>query len=308
MKPVLPVTLAAGPVRLVPLTLDHVPGLQAAAADGELWRLRFTSVPAPDETRAYVETALQGQAAGHRLPFAVLHADTGEVLGSTSYHDIVPAIERVEIGWTWYAQRVQRSAVNTTAKLLLLTHAFETLGARLVGWRTDNFNHASQRAIERLGAVGRKTANVVMNVAFGEPTMAVDTHIFRVANRTGLAKGKTPLAVETGTAQDASLPSTCSARPSLADPARPLRLQGTQAPSAGIARWPTCATIVPRRRRRWRARDRRARIPRAGRAGPEPPSGGPPPMLFNPSQEDVRRFFCQTWSQASVPARAADPA
>lgn len=152
MKPVEPVTLAAGPVRLVPLTLDHVAGLQAAAADGELWSLRFTSVPAPHETAAYVETALAGQAAGHRLPFAVLDADTGDVLGSTSFHDIVPAIERVEIGYTWYAARVQRSAVNTTAKLLLLTHAFETLGSRVVGWRTDNFNHASQRAIERLGA------------------------------------------------------------------------------------------------------------------------------------------------------------
>lgn len=152
MNPVQPVTLAAGPIRLVPLTADHVPGLQAAAADGELWNLRFTSVPAPGETLAYVETALAGQAAGHRLPFAVIDAASGDVLGSTSYHDIVPAIDRVEIGYTWYARRVQRSAVNTTAKLLLLTHAFETLGAQLVGWRTDNFNHASQRAIERLGA------------------------------------------------------------------------------------------------------------------------------------------------------------
>jgi RimJ/RimL family protein N-acetyltransferase len=109
-------------------------------------------VPAPHETTAYVETALAAQAAGYRLPFAVLDAASGDVLGSTSYHDIVPAIERVEIGYTWYASRVQRSAVNTTAKLLLLTHAFEALGAKLVGWRTDNFNHASQRAIERLGA------------------------------------------------------------------------------------------------------------------------------------------------------------
>lgn len=152
MKPVLPVTLAAGPVRLVPLTAEHAPGLEAAAADGELWNLRFTSVPTPGDAAAYIETALAAQAAGHRLPFAVLDATTGEVLGTTSYHDIAPAVERVEIGWTWYAQRVQRSAVNTTAKLLLLTHAFETLGAQLVGWRTDNFNHASQRAIERLGA------------------------------------------------------------------------------------------------------------------------------------------------------------
>lgn len=152
MKPVVPVTLAGGPIRMVPLTLEHVPGLEAAAADGELWNLRFTSVPAPGETTAYVEAALAGQAAGHRLPFAVLDATSGEVLGTTSYHDIVPAVERVEIGYTWYARRVQRTAVNTTAKLLLLTHAFETLGAQLVGWRTDNFNHASQRAIERLGA------------------------------------------------------------------------------------------------------------------------------------------------------------
>jgi RimJ/RimL family protein N-acetyltransferase len=150
--PVTPVTLAADPVLLVPLTPDHVPGLQAAAADGELWNLRFTSVPRPDETTTYVEAALKGQADGHRLPFAVLDAQSGEVLGSTSYHDIVPGLSRLEIGYTWYAQRVQRSAVNTTAKLLLLTHAFETLGAKLVGWRTDNFNHASQRAIERLGA------------------------------------------------------------------------------------------------------------------------------------------------------------
>ena len=109
-------------------------------------------MPESDETLGYVEAALQGQAAGHRLPFAVLEATTGAVLGSTSYHDIVPAIERLEIGYTWYARRVQRTAVNTTAKLLLLSHAFDTLGAALVGWRTDNFNHASQRAIERLGA------------------------------------------------------------------------------------------------------------------------------------------------------------
>jgi RimJ/RimL family protein N-acetyltransferase len=152
LRPVEPVTLTAGPIRLVPLAPTHVPGLQAAAADGELWQLRFTSVPASAETAAYVETALQAQRDGHRLPFAVLDAADGTVLGSTSYHDIVPAIDRLEIGYTWYAQRVQRSAVNTTAKLLLLTHAFETLGAAVVGWRTDNFNHASQRAIERLGA------------------------------------------------------------------------------------------------------------------------------------------------------------
>jgi RimJ/RimL family protein N-acetyltransferase len=146
-----PTTLAASRVRLVPLAHAHVAGLEAAAADGQLWTVRVTSVPAPGEAAAYVEAALQGQADGHMLPFVALDAD-GAVLGTTRYHDIVPAVERLEIGYTWYARRVQRTAVNTTCKLLLLTHAFETLGAQLVGWRTDNFNVRSQRAIERLGA------------------------------------------------------------------------------------------------------------------------------------------------------------
>ncbi len=144
-----PVTLEARGVRLVPLTLEHEAGLKAAAADGELWKLRITSVPEPHETRGYIETAL---ATGNRLAFAVTDAATGEVLGSTSYHDIVPNLKRVEIGYTWYAARCQRTHVNTTCKLLMLTHAFDTLGCNIVGWRTDNFNYASQRAIERLGA------------------------------------------------------------------------------------------------------------------------------------------------------------
>mgnify|MGYP000349562091 CR=1 FL=1 len=152
MKPVEPVTLERGLVRLVPLSLEHEAGLAAAAADGELWNLRVTSVPEPGATRAYIETALRGRDEGHRFAFAVLDAASGEVIGSSSYHDIVPAVERLEIGYTWYAASRQRSAVNTTAKLLLMQHAFETLGAQLVGWRTDNYNFASQRAIERLGA------------------------------------------------------------------------------------------------------------------------------------------------------------
>ncbi len=139
-------------MRLVPLGLEHEAGLAAAAADGELWKLRITSVPEPEHTRAYIDTALQMATQGSRLAFAVLDEATGQVIGSSSYHDIVPAVERLEIGYTWYAARAQRTAVNTTAKWLLMQHAFETLGARLVGWRTDNFNHASQLAIERLGA------------------------------------------------------------------------------------------------------------------------------------------------------------
>ena len=146
------VTLSGRRIELRPLTLAYEAGLAAAAADGELWRLRVTSVPEPENTRRYIETALQGQAEGHRLPFAVVDAASGKVLGCTSYHDIVPAIQRLDIGWTWYAASVQRTHVNTSCKLLLLTHAFETLACKVVGWRTDNFNFASQRAIERLGA------------------------------------------------------------------------------------------------------------------------------------------------------------
>ncbi|MBX9613159.1 MAG: GNAT family N-acetyltransferase [Burkholderiales bacterium] len=147
-----PVELQDRGVRLVPLALAHEDGLRAAAADGELWNLRVTSVPEPHETRAYIETALQMRAMGQRFAFAVTDAASGTVLGSTSYHDILPAVKRVEIGYTWYARRCQRTHVNTTAKLLMMRHAFETLGCHVVGWRTDNFNFASQRAIERLGA------------------------------------------------------------------------------------------------------------------------------------------------------------
>lgn len=147
-----PVTLRSNGLRLEPLALAHEDGLAAAAADGQLWRLRVTSVPEPQETRAYIETALQMREQGSRFAFAVIDEATGRVLGSTSFHDIIPAVRRVEIGYTWYARSVQRSHVNTTAKLLMLGHAFDQLGCHVVGWRTDNFNFASQRAIERLGA------------------------------------------------------------------------------------------------------------------------------------------------------------
>ena len=147
-----PVTLRDRGVRLEPLALSHEAGLIAAATDGELWKIRVTSVPAPQEVRSYIETALLGRDQGHRFAFAVIDDATDKVLGTTSYHDIVPAIRRVEIGYTWYAKSMQRTHVNTSAKLLLLVHAFGTLACHVVGWRTDNFNFASQRAIERLGA------------------------------------------------------------------------------------------------------------------------------------------------------------
>jgi RimJ/RimL family protein N-acetyltransferase len=152
MKKPEPVTLASQHVRLEPMTRDHAADIAAAARDGELWNLRITSVPAPGEEQAYVETALKGYADGHMLPFVVRDVASGKIIGSTRYHDIVPAVERLEIGYTWYGKSQQRTHVNTTCKLLLLTHAFETLGAKLVGWRTDNYNYASQKAIERLGA------------------------------------------------------------------------------------------------------------------------------------------------------------
>jgi len=147
-----PVTLTARGITLLPLTLEHESGLRAAAADGELWNIRVTSVPEPENTSKYIEDALAMREAGNRFAFCVTESATGKVLGSSSYHDILPAVKRVEIGWTWYAKSVQRSHVNSTAKLLLMTHAFETLGCHVVGWRTDNFNFASQAAIERLGA------------------------------------------------------------------------------------------------------------------------------------------------------------
>ncbi len=147
-----PCVLDSARVRLEPLLPAHADDLRAAAADGELWNLRVTSVPPPEDTENYIAAALAGYEAGHMLPFAVREIATGKIVGSTRYHDIVPAVERLEIGYTWYAQSRQRSHVNTECKMLLMTHAFETLGAQLVGWRTDNFNFASQRAIERLGA------------------------------------------------------------------------------------------------------------------------------------------------------------
>jgi RimJ/RimL family protein N-acetyltransferase len=147
-----PCTLETTLVRLEPMSADHAAGLEAAARDGELWNLRITSVPAPGETVAYIAAALKGQSDGHMLPFVVRDVQSGKIVGTTRYHDIVPAIARLEIGYTWYGRSWQRSHVNTTCKLLLMTHAFETLGVQLVGWRTDNYNFASQRAIERLGA------------------------------------------------------------------------------------------------------------------------------------------------------------
>ncbi|MGB2819067.1 MAG: GNAT family N-acetyltransferase [Burkholderiaceae bacterium] len=152
MKVPSPVTIEGHGVRLEPLTREHHDGLVGAASDGELWKLWVTSVPEPAQAHAYISAALAGQEAGHMLPWAVRDLSTGLLAGSTRYHDILPSAQRVEIGYTWYGRRWQRSHVNSACKLLLLGHAFDTLGCKVVGLRTDHFNFASQKAIEALGA------------------------------------------------------------------------------------------------------------------------------------------------------------
>ncbi|HET9952034.1 MAG TPA: GNAT family protein [Candidatus Eisenbacteria bacterium] len=172
-----PVTLEGHGVRLEPLAEPHRDGLALAAADGRLWELWFTRVPPPEETSAYIVDALEGEKAGHMLPWVVRDAADGAILGTTRYHDIVPAADRVEIGYTWYGARWQRTHVNTACKLLLLGHAFEALGCAVVGLRTDNFNFASQRAIAALGA---KKDGVIRHHAVRRDGTVRDTVIFSI--------------------------------------------------------------------------------------------------------------------------------
>jgi RimJ/RimL family protein N-acetyltransferase len=147
-----PTTLEGRGVRLEPMELEHEAALQSAAADGLRGLLVLAGVPEPENTRAYIETALGECAKGTRLPFVVRELGGNRIIGATSYHDIVPAARRVEIGYTWYAQSWQRTHVNTACKWLLMEHAFEKLDCTVVGWRTDILNTRSQAAIERLGA------------------------------------------------------------------------------------------------------------------------------------------------------------
>jgi RimJ/RimL family protein N-acetyltransferase len=152
MPSLVPICLRDTHVVLEPLQARHAAALEAAAGDGELWTLRVTSVPAPGQARAYVDAALQAQAAGTMLAFAVREVGSGEVVGSTRYYEIDLAVPRLAIGYTWYARRWQKTHLNTACKRLLLRHAFETLGCVAVAFHTDGLNHDSQRAIERLGA------------------------------------------------------------------------------------------------------------------------------------------------------------
>jgi RimJ/RimL family protein N-acetyltransferase len=172
-----PVTLEGHGVRLEPMAPAHGDALAAAAADGELWNLWYTSVPRPEDAARYIADALAAQEAGHQLPWIVRDLATDRIIGTTRYHDIVAAIDRVEIGWTWYGASWQRSHVNTACKLLLLEHAFDTLGCAVVALRTDNFNFASQRAIAALGA---KLDGVLRHQMARRDGTARDTWIFSI--------------------------------------------------------------------------------------------------------------------------------
>jgi N-acetyltransferase len=147
-----PVTLTGASVRLEPLSHDHCAGLIDAVMDGELWRLWYTSIPAPESMKAEIERRLSLRDQGSMLPFAVIDLSAGQPVGMTTYMNIDAVQQRLEIGSTWYRKSVQRSAINTECKLLLLRHAFEALDCIAVEFRTHFFNHQSRQAIERLGA------------------------------------------------------------------------------------------------------------------------------------------------------------
>src|SRR5262245_43272560 len=172
-----PSVLEGHGIRLEPLTDDHVPALAEAVTDGRLWELWFTSVPEPSGMPDYVAGALKGQREGPMLPWAVPELATGSIIGTTRYHDVVPALDRVEIGYTWYRQSRQRTSVNTTCKLLLLAHAFDTVGCKVVGIRTDALNFRSQRAIEGLGA---KKDGVIRHYNVRKDGTARDTVMYSI--------------------------------------------------------------------------------------------------------------------------------
>jgi RimJ/RimL family protein N-acetyltransferase len=172
-----PVTLEGGLLTLEPLERGHESALRDAARDGDLWRLWFTSVPSPETVGAYIETALSMRETKGAMPFVVRHNTTGAIVGCTRYLNVEPEHRRLEIGYTWYSQRVQRTALNTEAKLLLLTHAFEALRCIAVEFRTSWFNHASRAAIARLGA---KQDGVLRNHQISPDGLYRDTVVFSI--------------------------------------------------------------------------------------------------------------------------------
>jgi len=171
-----PVTLKGKHTTLEPLAREHEEGLRRAAADGELWRLWYTSVPPPDETGNYIDAALRMREDSGAMPF-VVHDSASGVVGCTRYFNVDAANRRLEIGHTWYAKRVQRTAINTECKLMLLTHAFESLRCIAVEFRTHWFNHASREAILRLGA---KQDGVLRNHQVSADGSYRDTVVFSI--------------------------------------------------------------------------------------------------------------------------------
>ncbi len=172
-----PVTLSGEHARLEPLSHAHTAGLREAAADGELWRLWYTTVPDPDGMEGEIERRLSLQAAGSMLPFAVIGLATGAPVGMTTYMNIEAAARRVEIGSTWYRRAVQRTPLNTECKLLLLRHAFESLDCIAVELRTHVFNGPSRRAIERIGA---KLDGILRNHARASDGTLRDTCVYSI--------------------------------------------------------------------------------------------------------------------------------
>ena len=174
-----PVTLTGQHVRLVPLAIAHHDELAAAVLDGDLWRLWYTSAPEPEKMEVEIKRRLVLQRSGSMLPFAVLDPATGRAVGMTTYMNIDQANRRVEIGSTWYARSVQRTALNTEAKLLLLEHAFDTLACIAVEFRTHFLNQQSRHAIERLGA---KLDGTLRNHSLARNGTLRDTCVYSILN------------------------------------------------------------------------------------------------------------------------------
>ena len=174
-----PVTLSGRHATLEPLAREHEAAVRAAAADGELWRLWYTGVPAPDKTAAWIDAALAMRANLGAMPFAIRDNASGDIVGSTRCFNVEAAHRRLEIGHTWHAKRAQRTAINTECKLLLLAHAFETLDCIAVEFRTNFFNFQSRQAIERLGA---KQDGILRNHQLTPDGTLRDTVVFSIIN------------------------------------------------------------------------------------------------------------------------------
>ncbi len=174
-----PVTFTGSKVIIEPLALEHADGMRAAVKDGELWKLWFTSVPAPENVEEYIRTALNWRENLGAMPFIVRDKESSKIVGCTRYFNVDEVNQRLEIGYTWYSESVQRTSVNTECKYLLLTHAFEKLDAIAVEFRTHWHNHKSRAAIARLGA---KQDGVLRNHQKSADGIYRDTVVFSIIN------------------------------------------------------------------------------------------------------------------------------